>query len=70
MQTQDVRVTGNRSIDGFDADEITRVFNDAVKQDIVKKQKKGLPVARYNSKSCRAYLEYANAKRSTESKRK
>jgi DNA-damage-inducible protein J len=43
--------------------EITKLFNDAVKQDIAKKRKKGLPVARYDTASKRAYLENANGSR-------
>jgi len=54
---------GNQSTGGLDADEVTRVFNDAVNQDIAKKQKNGLPVARYDSESGQAYLENANGTR-------
>ena len=48
---------------GLSADEATTVFNNAVKQDITRKQKKGLPVARYDTKSKRAYLEGADGTR-------
>ena len=48
---------------GLNADEVTHAFNKAVKQDIAKKQKKGLPVARYDKESGRAYLENADGTR-------
>jgi addiction module RelB/DinJ family antitoxin len=43
--------------------EVTGVFKKAVKQDIAKKQKKGLPIARYDKKSGRAYLENTDGSR-------
>ena len=54
---------GYQGIGGLSADEVTRVFNDAVKKDISKKQKKGLPVARYDTETRRAYLENADGTR-------
>jgi addiction module RelB/DinJ family antitoxin len=45
---------------GLTPDEVTRAFNDAVRQDIARKQKKGLPVARYDTETGRAYLENAD----------
>ena len=42
------------------ADDVTIAFNNAVKQEIANKQGKGLPVARYDKKSKRAYLENAD----------
>jgi len=41
-------------------DEVTAAFNIAVQQDIARKQKKGLPIARYDIESQRAYLENAD----------
>ena len=55
--------TGNQGFGGLSADEVTKTFNDALKQDIDKKQKKGLPIARYDSESGRAYLENADGTR-------
>ena len=40
--------TGSQGIGGLNSDEVTKVFNDAVKQDIAKKQKNGSPIARYD----------------------
>jgi addiction module RelB/DinJ family antitoxin len=54
---------GNQWAGGISTDEITMLFNTAVKQDIAKKQKKGLPVARYDTESKRAYLENADGSR-------
>jgi len=53
----------NQGIGGLSADEVTLAFNDAVKKDITKKQKKGMPVARYDPKTKRAYLEAADGTR-------
>ena len=52
-----------QGIAGFSPNEVTKVFNDAVKQDIAIKQKKGLPVARYDTETGRAYLEAADGTR-------
>jgi len=41
----------------FSAFEITGAFNAAIEQEVVRKQAKGLPVARYDAESGRAYLE-------------
>jgi addiction module RelB/DinJ family antitoxin len=49
--------TDNFTISGLSADNITQAFNDAVKQVVIKKQEKKLPVARYDKESKRAYLE-------------
>jgi len=54
---------GNQGVGGMSADEITSVFTSAVKQDIAEKQKKGLPVARYDAKTKRAYLENSDGTR-------
>ena len=53
----------NTGKDGLDAEKVTRAFNEAVKQEIAKKQKRGLPVARYDPESQRAYLENADGTR-------
>ena len=55
--------TGNQGLAGLSAKEVTRTFNKAVKQDIAKKRKKKLPIARYDAKSKRAYLENADGTR-------
>ena len=55
--------TGSQGLVGLNSDEITNAFNAAVKQDIAKKQKKGLPIARYEIESGRAYLENADGSR-------
>jgi hypothetical protein len=63
MQTQDVQRTIRVNREGFgglSSDEVTKAFNNAVNQTIAKKQEKGLPVARYNAKTGRAYLENAD----------
>jgi addiction module RelB/DinJ family antitoxin len=54
---------GNQWVGGISTDEITGLFNSAVKQDIAKKRKKRLPVARYDTASKRAYLENADGSR-------
>ena len=53
----------NHGYGGLSADEVTMAFITAVSQDIVKKQKYGLPVARYDTESGQAYLENANGSR-------
>jgi len=66
MQTQDDRQTIRVNLKGFgglSADEVTRAFNNAVNQDIAKKQEKGLPVARYDPEAGLAYLENADGTR-------
>jgi hypothetical protein len=50
----------NERIKWLSQNEVTRVFNDAVKRDIAKKQERGLPVARYDKELKRAYLENAD----------
>jgi DNA-damage-inducible protein J len=55
--------TGNQGVAGLNSDEITKIFNDTVNQGIAKKQKEGLPVARYDAESGRAYLENADGSR-------
>ena len=53
----------NQDFAGLNVGEVTRTFNNAVKQDIEKKRKKKLPIARYDAKSKRAYLENADGTR-------
>jgi antitoxin component of RelBE/YafQ-DinJ toxin-antitoxin module len=55
--------TGGQGVVGLSTGEVTKAFNDAVKQCITKKQKEGLPVARYDMESGRAYLENADGSR-------
>ena len=52
-----------QGVAGHKAEEVTKIFNDAVKQDIAKKQKNGLPIARYDTETKRAYLECADGTR-------
>jgi len=47
----------------LNTEEVTEVFKKAVYQEIEKKQKKGLPIARYDVKSKRAYLENPDGSR-------
>ena len=49
--------TEHKAIAGLSIDDISKAFNEAVKQDIAKKQEKGLPVARYDAEAGKAYLE-------------
>jgi DNA-damage-inducible protein J len=55
--------TGNQGFGGLSADDVSKAFNNAVKQTIAIKQKKGLPVAGYDIKTKRAYLENADGTR-------
>ena len=55
--------TDNSGIGGLREEKITQAFNDSVKQGITKKQEKGLPIARYDVESKRAYLECADGTR-------
>ncbi len=48
---------------GLNADEAASAFTLAVNQDIVQKKQKGIPVARYDTSSGRAYLENADGSR-------
>lgn len=52
--------TVSQGIGGLNSGEVTKIFNQAVKQDIEEKKKKGLPVTRYDLDSKRAYLENAD----------
>ena len=55
--------TDSNGVGGLSTGIITKAFNDAVKQDIVKKKDNDLPVARYDKVSGRAYLECADGTR-------
>jgi len=55
--------TGTKWGIGLGAADITGIFNDAVARDMERKQKKGLPIARYDVESGRAYLENADGSR-------
>ena len=55
--------TDSNGVGGLSTGIITKAFNDAVKQDIVKKKDNDLPVARYDKVSKRAYLECADGTR-------
>ena len=55
--------TGNFAAGDLSSDEVTRIFNNAVDREIDKKQKKGLPVARYDIKQKKAYLENSDGTR-------
>ena len=52
MQTQDTQEFKKLS-----NSEVTEIFTKAVEQDTTEKKRKGLPVARYDLDSKRAYLE-------------
>jgi len=54
---------GTQGIGGLSAEGITGIFNDAVKQEIAKKQEKGTAIARYDTELKRAYLECADGTR-------
>jgi len=55
--------TGNQGIGNFNSDEITDIFSKAVQNDIKMKQAKGFPVARYDIKTKKAYLENIDGSR-------
>lgn len=51
--------TGDSDDWGIDANDVTTAFTNAVRQDMAIKQKKGVPVARYDIERGQAYLENA-----------
>ncbi len=53
----------NQRFDSLNTDEIASAFTRAVHQEIAENQQKGLPVARYDTASGRAYLENADGSR-------
>jgi len=55
--------TNSQGFGGLCSSEVTKIFNDAVEQGIAYKNKKGLPVARYDLDLKRAYLENADGSR-------
>jgi len=55
--------TGIQGIGGLSPEEITKTFKKAVRESVESKQKKGLPIARYDIQSDRAYLENADGSR-------
>lgn len=54
---------GSQGFGGLSSSEITGIFNDAVEQSITDKKRKGLPVAKYDLNSKRAYIENADGTR-------
>jgi antitoxin component of RelBE/YafQ-DinJ toxin-antitoxin module len=57
-------VIADKSVFGsLDTGEVASAFNLAVNQEIDQKRKKGLPVARFDTESGRAYLENADGTR-------
>ena len=54
---------GNQGFGEMNSEKITRIFNNAVNQDIERKIKKDLPVARYDTELRKAYLENADGTR-------
>ena len=55
--------TGGQGVAGLSSSEITGLFNNAVKQDIIDKKRKELPVAGYDLELKRAYLENTDGTR-------
>jgi len=55
--------TGVQGIGKLGTEEITALFRESVLQDIDKKQRKGLPVAKYDTNTNQAYLENADGSR-------
>jgi hypothetical protein len=63
MPTQDIHKPINQTFSDLNADEVDTAFIRAVNQEITEKQQKGLPVARYDTASGRAYLENTDGSR-------
>jgi DNA-damage-inducible protein J len=55
--------TGKKDFNELNEDDVSKIFAKAVNQEILNKQEKGLPVARYDPETQRAYLENADATR-------
>jgi len=55
--------TGEQDIAGLSANDVTKLFKTSVNQDIEKKLKNGLPVARYDTQTGKAYLENTDGSR-------
>jgi DNA-damage-inducible protein J len=49
--------TSSQGIAGLGANEVVKLFNEAVENDIARKKKKGLPIVRYDGKRKHVYLE-------------
>ena len=60
VNTGSLEQQASLDFNGLSANEVTGTFLNAVKQDIAEKKRKGLPIARYDLKSKRAYLENAD----------
>jgi DNA-damage-inducible protein J len=52
--------TSSHGIAGLSANDVTKLFNDAVKQEIADSKSKGLPIVRYDVKRKHVYLENAD----------
>jgi len=48
---------------GYSPDDITRIFETTVQNEITDKQRQGFPVARYDTTSKRAFLEFVDGTR-------
>ena len=59
----DIGVKGAGIGPGYSRSDVTRIFDNAVQNEIAEKQQNGLPVARYDAGDRRAYLEYADGTR-------
>ena len=51
------------SMNGISDDELTRLFKESIRLDDEVRRIKGLPVARYEKETKRAYLEYPDGRR-------
>lgn len=58
-----VSAKNSRFIADYSEDDITNAFQAAVQREIAMKKQKGIPVARYDGETKRAYLEYADGTR-------
>ncbi len=58
-----VSAKGTRFGTGYTADDISGAFEAAVRNDIAEQRQSGLPVAKYDAESKRAYLEAADGTR-------
>lgn len=58
-----VSVKSPRFVADYSEDEITNAFQSAVRREIAKKKQNGIPVARYDNETKRAYLEYPDGTR-------
>lgn len=58
-----VSTKNSRFIADYSEDEITKAFQDAVQREIMMKKQKGIPIARYDGETKKAYLEYPDGMR-------